>query len=189
MTGLGFEYAKDPKDVNIGIPSISGTGNWTKRNDYWYYDVQIENGSYHSWFVRITPELLFSKMRKGWSTFAGLQGDLLWGRAKGKREFITYVQSPIDTVYSSIDGWGSLRQYSINMVCGVDRLFLIKKRRFSAGIIMNFIGASYSKSYGFSSSTNSNTYLIAETKVTRPWSFDIRNPFNGSVALQLKYWF
>ncbi|HTY08274.1 MAG TPA: hypothetical protein VMF29_03840 [Candidatus Edwardsbacteria bacterium] len=186
MMGLGLECAKDPSDLYINVPHIgSVAGNWTQTSGS-VWGTETYRGTIHSWYLKLMPELLVTRMTRGWSSFFGLQGEFCYARAKGDAIDSAYYSSSSRTY---LHGWGCLYQYRANAICGLDRLIPIKRHRCSIGFIAAVCGTTYSLSDGQTTSTNeAGSYEVRQRSV-HPLDFSLRNPFNGNVALQLKYWF
>jgi hypothetical protein len=185
LLGCAFEYDRNPS--NLYLPDL-GSGNSDNVSEYYR-----SSNTYSSWSVRLAPECLMPVLRhRQYRVLAGVAIDLQYGQARGSRSDATYYPFN-DTSWVTVAGHGKENRYSAYLPVVIERDFRIRKQVFSVGIESSLAAVSYDKQIGESDVTSRQGARPAETSHRRsssayPLRLSLRNPFQNTVSLLLKWY-
>ncbi|MRR08920.1 hypothetical protein EG831_02285 [bacterium] len=184
FVGCGFDYTKNP--YNIYIPGLSYSN---------YHSVStssVEDATYSSWSVRLTPECVVPIVTtRQYRLATGLAADL--GYAEGHGDYTYDYRSGTDTSRTVRAGTGKQNNYSVFVPVIIERGFRVRKQVFFVGVQAALLSLDYAKQAGESVETYSSNHspdygYHRAYSYTYPWRFTVRNPFQGGVSLLVKWY-
>jgi hypothetical protein len=120
----------------------------------------------------------------------GIEGLLSFDESRSRNETI-YQQEPHNHhgVYLMRKNYN----YGLNIPASFERILKIKDQRLSIGLRSYIFQVSSSVSITDRQyiDLSDNDYYMnwTHTKYTMPWHISYKNPFQGNMQLQIKYWF
>jgi hypothetical protein len=161
-------------------------------NDNTYADTVISITKSHSrdWGITLAPEISRVIKNNSWLFIMGIEGLLSFDESRSRNETI-YQQEPHNHhgVYLMRKNYN----YGLNIPASFERILKIKDQRLSIGLRSYIFQVSSSVSITDRQyiDLSDNDYYMnwTHTKYTMPWHISYKNPFQGNMQLQIKYWF
>ena len=180
----GFEYSRNPYGVSIPRVDYTNYNNTYKNGEY--------RNSYSSWYLGISPEFLMPVVsHRRCRVLTGLSGDFKYSKARGSSYQSQYSQN--DTTYFSVTGQGKSNVYSLFIPLVIERSFHVRNHLFFIGLQNSIVSLDYSKQssewedidcpYSGPIQTIHTGYSY-----TQPVRVTIKNPFQNTVSLMLKWY-
>jgi len=155
-------------------------------------DTVISKNQSRSWQININPEVSRLIVQKhGWLLSLGLEAG--FGFYKNSHSYESkHSLYPYD--YRSAGSVAKNYSYSLSFPASLEKTIKIKGQRMSFGIRSHLVQATssvgtYDSWYVYSSATTGYYSDGDHNKSTMPWNASFKNPFQGNVQVQLKYWF
>lgn len=162
-------------------------------NDNTYMDtvISINKGESQNWGISLTPEInRVIKNNNSWLLSTGIEGLFSFNKSSGSSETISkrypYYYNSTNTVYKKYI-------YGINIPASLEKRIKIRGQILSIGLRSYIVQASSSVDINdYQNVNSSDLYYYSNTshsKNTMPWQVTLKNPFQGNVQVQIKYWF
>ena len=155
-------------------------------------DTTYTKQSSRNWRVQISPE--FSRLvrqQQGWLLWIGLEGSYAFDKYSS---FSEYRHTGSYYAYSSQASESKNHSLSLNIPASLDKRITVWGHDFSLGFKSHLLKAVYQvgiNEYWYVSESQYVGYYTDHdrTVTTMPWNIEYRNPFQGGMQVQIKYWF
>lgn len=182
--------------LSLGISGSNQQWGPNEDTDLWpyaiYTDTVYTKQSSRNWRVQISPE--FSRVIRqqgGWLLWLGLEGSYAFDKYSSYREnrhtgsYYAYNSQATESKNHSL---------AINIPASLDKRITIRGHEFSLGFRNHLLKAMYqvgiNEYWYVNDSQYSGYYTDHGRNVTAmPWNIEYKNPFQGGMQVQIKYWF
>lgn len=155
-------------------------------------DTTYTKQSSRNWRVQISPE--FSRLvrqQRGWMLWLGLEGSYAFDKYSSSSE-IRHTGSYY--AYSSQGSKSENHTLSLNIPASLEKRVTVWGHDFSLGFKSRLLWANTHRGineyWSVYESQSSGYYTDHDrTVTTMPWNIEYRNPFQGGMQVQIKYWF
>jgi hypothetical protein len=188
FVGCGLEYQRNPYYLGLDIPSVDRV-NYDNR----YGNGEIRN-SYSAWAAGVSPECIVTCATVGAYRFSsGLAGSYKYYQIRGSNYDSDYSDDLSDTTYTSVVGNARYEIYTLSLPVIIERSVYVRKHGFAVGIQAELFTLQYSRErveWDREHCPYIGPIDLIQSGYYRayPLRIEVRNPFQSTVSLLLKWY-